>query len=123
MVKILVAAPSEPVREMFKVALEKEGYEVLLCSGGKVALDKAKESDNMDLFLVDINMPDLDGVGLTKKIRTMSQHKLTPIIALTSESGEFIEKDGRSAGYTGWILKPLDQRKILAAVNDILYDE
>lgn len=123
MVKILVADSSEPVREMLKASLEEEGYEVIVCNSSKIALDKAKAADDLDLFLFDMNMPEIDGISFTKRLRATAKHKFTPVLVLTASSGEFVERYGKSAGCTGWIVKPLDQRKILTAVNDILYDD
>jgi two-component system chemotaxis response regulator CheY len=79
--------------------------------------------DDIELFLLDVNMPNLDGIGLTRKIRISMHYKFTPIIALTTESGEFVKKDGKSAGCTGWILKPLDPDTIIATLEDLLEED
>lgn len=123
MAKILIADDSESMREMVKAIIEGEGHEVIACEDGQDALQYVMAMDDIELFLLDVNMPNLDGIGLTRKIRISMHYKFTPIIALTTESGEFVKKDGKSAGCTGWILKPLDPDTIIATLEDLLEED
>lgn len=123
MAKILIADDSESMREMVKAIIEGEGHEVIACEDGQDALQHVMAMDDIELFLLDVNMPNLDGIGLTRKIRISMHYKFTPIIALTTESGEFVKKDGKSAGCTGWILKPLDPDTIIATLEDLLEED
>ena len=120
MAKILIADDSKSIREMIKAILESEGHEVIATEDGQHAYDELKNTDDIELFLLDVNMPRLDGITLSRKIRISMTYKFTPIVVLTTESGEFVKKDGKAAGCTGWILKPIVPQKILAAVRDLL---
>lgn len=123
MAKILIADDSESMREMIKAILEGAGHTVIACEDGQEALEQVKVIHDIELFLLDVNMPNLDGIGLTRKIRISMHYKFTPVIVLTTESGEFVRKDGKSAGCTGWILKPLDPETILSTIGDLLDEE
>ena len=72
------------------------------------------------MVITDINMPHMDGIELTKVIRSSSGHRFTPVLMLTTESQESKMAEGKAAGATGWIVKPFDPDKLIAAVNKLL---
>jgi two-component system chemotaxis response regulator CheY len=86
---------------------------------GQDAWEKAG-SRAFDLVLTDQNMPRMDGITLTKKLRETSQFKTTPILILTTESGDQMKQAGRSAGATGWLVKPFDPTKLIEVIKKVV---
>lgn len=117
--KILVVDDSNAIRQSLCFILDREGFTVTPAEDGLIALGKL-DSDKFDLVISDVNMPNLDGIGLTKKIRQNSSHKFTPVLMLTTESQSDMMQAGKEAGATGWIVKPFDQEKILAVIRKLI---
>jgi len=65
-------------------------------------------------------MPRMDGIELIKQIRTNSNHKFVPILVLTTESQVTKKQEAKSAGATGWIVKPFKPEQLLAVVGRVL---
>ena len=75
--------------------------------------------DKVQLIITDINMPNLDGIGLIKEVRNAGEHRFVPIIVLTTESQLSKMEEGRAAGATGWIVKPFSAEKLLNVVKKV----
>ena len=118
MKKILLADDSVISRNLIKTLLLKS-YEVVESENANDALTIAKNNE-IDLFLLDLNMPDMDGISLTKEIRKDPKNSQKPIIILTSEVRNEKKQEGKEAGITGWIVKDVDQEKILEVINRII---
>ncbi len=116
---ILAVDDSPSMRQMVSFALKSAGYEVTLAVDGEDALEKARDQQ-FALVLTDVNMPRMDGIGLTKALREMSRFKSTPILILSTESGEEMRQAGRAAGATGWLTKPFDPNKLLEVVRRVV---
>lgn len=116
---ILIADDSESVREMVKFTLESAGYNVLACEDGLEA-DKQFDGREIDLVVTDMHMPNLDGLGLIKSIRSKAQYQFMPILFLTTESQAEKKEDAKAAGATGWIVKPFLPEKLLATVSKVI---
>ena len=116
---ILAVDDSASMRQMVAFTLKNAGYEVTDAVDGQDALEKAKTRD-FDLVLTDQNMPRLDGIGLTKKLRGQPKFKNTPILILTTESSEQMKQAGRAAGATGWIVKPFDPAKLIEVIKKVV---
>src|SRR5581483_6333383 len=101
---ILTVDDSASVRQMVKFTLSDAGYNVIEAVDGKDALTKLTSSVN--LVITDLNMPNLDGIGLIRSVRGNPAYKGLPIVMLTTESQESRKQDGKAAGATGWIVKP-----------------
>jgi two-component system, chemotaxis family, chemotaxis protein CheY len=117
--RVLVVDDSESTRELLTVILETAGYQVDCAFDGEDAVTLL-EGRYVDLVLTDLNMPRLDGIGLIKKLRAMESYKRTPIIMLTTESNATFKDQAKSAGATGWILKPFVADKLLDVVNQVI---
>jgi len=108
--------------ELLEALLVPNGYEVVKATNGEDALGKLY-ANRIDLILLDVMMPEMDGFELTRRIRKERAHKLTPIILLTAlQETEFIEK-GIEAGCDDFITKPADKIKLLTKVQAFLKDK
>jgi two-component system chemotaxis response regulator CheY len=75
---------------------------------------------DFDLVLTDQNMPRMDGISLTKKLRENPKFKATPILILTTESSDQMKQAGRAAGATGWLVKPFDPAKLIEVIGKVI---
>ena len=118
MLSILAVDDSPSMRKMVNFTLTSAGYRVVEAVDGQDALEKA-ETHEVALVLADQNMPRLDGIGLTRKLREDPKFQGTPILILTTESGDDKKAGGKAAGATGWIVKPFAPEKLLSVVNKV----
>ena len=116
MTKILVIEDEDSIRESLAFLLTKEGYQVEAVSSGTEAIDQF-EKFNPDLILLDIMLPGLSGVEITKKIRQTSQ---TPIIMLTAKDTELDKVLGLEIGADDYVTKPFSGRELLARIKALL---
>ncbi len=120
MAKILAVDDSASMRQMVSFTLKGAGHDVFEASDGVEALEVAKAQSGVDLVISDINMPNMDGIALIKELRTLPSYKFTPILMLTTESGSDKKTEGKSAGATGWIVKPFNPDQLLATIKKVL---
>ena len=116
---ILAVDDSASMRQMVSFTLKNAGYEVVEAVDGEDALDKSRVR-GFDLVLTDQNMPRLDGIGLTRKLRDTAKFKTTPILILTTESSDQMKQAGRAAGATGWMVKPFDPAKLIEVIRKVI---
>ncbi len=116
---IMTVDDSASIRQMVGFTLREAGYQVIEAADGKDALMKLKGS-MVHMVITDLNMPNLDGVGLIREIRSDSQFKGVPIVMLTTEAQESKKQEGRSAGATGWIVKPFRPEQLLNVIRRVL---
>ncbi|HCH25235.1 MAG TPA: response regulator [Oceanospirillaceae bacterium] len=119
MTKILAVDDSASMRQMVVFTLQSAGYEVVEASDGLLALDAAK-SGSFDLVLSDVNMPNMDGIALVRELRQLDAYKYTPILMLTTETAGDKKMAGKSAGATGWVVKPFNPDKLLATIKKVI---
>lgn len=117
--KVLAVDDSATIRTSISFVLKEAGYEVVEAVDGVDGLAKAKD-DKFNLVITDINMPNMDGIELTKNLRATEGYKFTPIIALTTENQASKMDEGKAAGATGWIVKPFTSEKLIAVVKKII---
>jgi two-component system chemotaxis response regulator CheY len=116
---ILIVDDSETVRQVLQLALGNAGYHVVEAEDGFDALTKLSGAQ-VDMLITDLNMPNMDGLELIKKVREEGKHRFTPIVMLTTESSEEKKKAGREAGASGWIVKPFKPEQLLKVVKMVL---
>lgn len=116
---ILAVDDSPSMRKMVSFTLTGAGYKVVEAVDGMDALEKA-EAQHVDLVLVDQNMPRLDGIGLTKRLREHPRFKNTPILILTTESSDQMKQAGKAAGATGWLVKPFDPKRLIEVIQKVI---
>lgn len=117
--RIMAVDDSASVRQVQRFVLSGAGYEVLEAKDGKEALARLT-STQVNLILTDLNMPNLDGLGLIRGVRQTASNRLTPIIMITTESDDAKKREGKAAGATGWIVKPFTPDQLLAVVKKVL---
>lgn len=117
-VTILVVDDSESVRQMLNFTLQKAGFKVIAAEDGHDAL--AKMTTEVKLVISDLNMPNLDGIGLVKEVRANPATRFLPVLMLTTVSQDDKKQEGRAAGATGWLVKPFDAGQLLEVVNKVL---
>ena len=110
---------SASMRQMIGFTLEKEGYEIVSAVDGVDALNKL-DSATVQMVITDLNMPNMDGIELIKSVREISQYRFIPIIMLTTESENSKKQEGKSAGATGWIVKPFKPDQLIGVVKKVL---
>jgi two-component system, chemotaxis family, chemotaxis protein CheY len=115
---ILTVDDSASIRQMVKFTLSYAGYTVIEAVDGNDALTKL--TNGVNLVITDLNMPNLDGIGLIRKVRANPLFKGIPIIMLTTESHDSRKQEGKAAGATGWIVKPFATQQLLAVVKKVL---
>ena len=116
-IKILVVDDESRMRKLVRDFLEREGYEVLEAGDGMEALDLFYEDKNIDLCILDVMMPKLDGWQVLREIR--SQSKL-PVIMLTARGEERDELQGFEIGADEYISKPFSPKILVARVGALL---
>ncbi|MEW6520259.1 MAG: response regulator [Thermodesulfobacteriota bacterium] len=116
---IMTADDSASIRQMVTFTLKQSGYEVVQAVDGRDALQQLG-GRQVDMLITDLNMPNLDGIGLIRGARALPACKFIPIIMLTTESQDTKKQEGKAAGATGWIVKPFKPEQLLAVVKKVL---
>jgi len=119
--KILVVDDSPTVVKFVSFSLKNSGFDVITARDGMEAVEKLSTiSDDIDLIITDLNMPNLDGYGLIDTLRQNDKHKQTPIIVLTSEEGEEDRRKGVDVGASSYLVKPFRSAILLEEVSKYL---
>jgi len=117
--RIMTIDDSPSLRQMVALTLENAGYEVVEAGDGRDAIAKLGGRE-FHLFVTDLNMPGIDGIELTRKLRSMPEYRFVPIVLLTTESNQEKKMQGKAAGATGWIVKPFKPEDLLAIVKRVM---
>lgn len=115
---IMLVDDSTSIRNILKNALIGQ-YSVVEAEHGKDALGKLG-SQSVDLFLLDVNMPVMDGMSLLGELRKLPAYGKTPILMLTTETKDELRQKGRELGASGWIVKPCEPDKLLSAIQKLV---
>lgn len=119
MATILAIDDSASIRQIVSFTLRSAGHEVMEAVDGKDGLQKAQRAQ-YDIVLTDQNMPEMDGITLIRNLRKMPNYAATPILVLTTESSTEMKMAGRTAGATGWLVKPFDPQRLLTVMDTVL---
>ncbi|MBN2685805.1 MAG: response regulator [Pontiellaceae bacterium] len=117
--RILTVDDSSSIRQMVGFTLKQADYEAVEAVDGVDALAKIKVSP-VDMALVDLNMPRMDGIALIRHLRADARHRFIPIVMLTTESQQEKKMEGKAAGATGWIVKPFKPDQLIAVIKKVL---
>lgn len=114
-VKIMCVDDSPTIRMLVKQNLVPEGFEIVEASNGQEGLDNL--SSDIALFLVDVNMPVMNGFEFVKSLKSDSAHSGKPVVFLTTESGADKKTMGKDLGVNGWIVKPFESESLKKIVG------
>lgn len=118
----LIVDDSNSMRQMVGFTLKGAGFTVFEGVNGQDALDQLKKAPGgkVDVIITDLNMPVMDGLTFIKQARMQATLKFTPILMLTTESGDNRKAEGKAAGATGWIVKPFQPEQLLRVLGKVL---
>ncbi|MCA9010407.1 MAG: response regulator [Planctomycetaceae bacterium] len=117
MPRVLVVDDTDDIRELVATLLQRKGFDVTTAVGGRQGVAQAS-SDQPDLILMDLNMPDMDGWRATREIREAGIP--TPVIALTAHMTAEDQARAAAAGFDGFQTKPLELDNLLAMIEELL---
>ncbi|HAJ33639.1 MAG TPA: response regulator [Candidatus Atribacteria bacterium] len=117
--KILVVDDDKKNRYLISFLLEKNAFEVIVATNGLEGIEAVKKQQ-VDLIIMDIKMPKMNGYEATKRIRRLKKYKSIPIIALTSYAMMEDRKKAIKAGCTGYISKPINLETFLEEIKKCL---
>lgn len=108
MKRILIAEDSSVIQNLTKKILQFQNFEVFSAKNGQEVINNL-ETESYDAILMDINMPVMDGMECTRKIRALSNEKSkTPVIAITGNARNYTEEEFKDAGIDAFLQKPLN---------------
>src|SRR5450830_302563 len=116
---ILIVDDSFSLRQTISLALKGAGYAVEEAIDGRDALNKL-DGRKFNLIISDLNMPNLDGLSLVRELKQNPHYKFTPVIMLTTESGDVHKQAGKSIGVRAWVHKPFLPPVLLEAVAKLV---
>ena len=117
--RIMTVEDSTSLREMVSFTLKDAGYEVVEAADGCDAMGKLTTSD-VDMVITDMNMPNMNGIELTKELRSNPDYRFVPVVFLTTESQMLKKQEAKTAGATGWIVKPFKPDYLVKVVKKVL---
>ncbi len=121
---IMVVDDSKSVRAVIGTTLKMGGYNTITAEDGKDALAKLgqKETGKIDLFITDVNMPNMDGPTFIQELKKLPCYAKTPVCVLTTESEQGKLEADMSALKDAWITKPVQPAHVLNVVGELLSD-
>ncbi len=119
--RVLLVDDSPLVLEVLRDKLSRAGLEVLTCDSGRAALERAEaDPEAIDLVIVDVRMPDLDGLALTRALRARPRTRQTPILLLTSLDSTDDTVEGLEAGADDFLTKSVSDGELVARVRSLI---
>lgn len=118
-ITVLVVEDHDDSRRMMQILLELDGFRVFSASTGRQALDLSA-SKQPDIVLMDVNLPDQDGLSVTQQLRRQSENNRTPIIALTAYDTNESRDRALAAGCNEFMLKPVNFERLEALICRLL---
>lgn len=120
MATILIVDDSPSMRQLLSALLVRAGHLIVEARDGVDALEQAQATEQVDLALVDVNIPHINGISLVRQLRAVQQTRLIPILMLTTEERREFRDEARKAGATGWVVKPFQPNDLLSLVKRLL---
>lgn len=119
MANVLVVDDSSTMREIVASFLSKNGFEVAVANDGRDGLFQLGNDPGIRLVISDVNMPNMDGLAMAKKIREEFSERVIHIIMLTTEDNPAMRTRGKDIGVTGWIVKPFRGDAVLGPLRKL----
>ncbi|SMF68787.1 response regulator [Pseudobacteriovorax antillogorgiicola] len=118
--KILIVDDSPDTVLIFKKILQSRDVRVLTASNGKEAFQEVREHPDIACVFVDLQMPEMNGFEFITLIRRMHMLEDIPIVVETAHTSRPLVKHGKAKGVSAWVMKPIEQEKILDLVDKLL---
>ncbi|MFN8356423.1 MAG: response regulator [Spirosomataceae bacterium] len=120
MKKVLIAEDSSVIQNLAKKILEFQNFQIYSVKNGEEVL-KALEKESFDILLLDINMPIMDGIECTKRVRALSDPNKAklPIVAITGNARNYTLAEYKAAGFNDMLVKPLNFDALVAKVREL----
>lgn len=115
--KILVAEDEDAIREFVVINLKRAGYEIVEANTGSMAIKKFEDDGDIDIALLDITMPEKDGLSVCKELRAKSN--ILGIIILTARTQEMDKISGLMMGADDYVTKPFSPSELVARVDSL----
>jgi len=119
MAKILIVEDNVDNLNMLRIRLSRKGYEIIIATDGKEGIDSTI-SDNPDLIIMDMNLPNIDGWEATRRIKATKKTQHIPILALTAYATADHRKKSMEAGCDDYDTKPIDFPRLLNKIQNLL---
>jgi two-component system, chemotaxis family, chemotaxis protein CheY len=118
--KVLVVDDSALIHQMYKMALMRYKCTIVLAKNGQAALDLLPQHPDIDLVLLDINMPIMGGLEFLQKVRALDNYSNIPIVIQTTEGKEEDTKRGLELGAAGYVTKPIQTAALHALIEKLV---
>jgi len=119
-IRILFVDDSSTVREMLETFLYELGYFNIQGAEDGVEALRLSDEDEYDFIITDINMPNMDGIELIRRLRGKLDYASVPIMVLTTEYTQAMKDKGKAVGATSWVVKPFDLQLINKAMRETM---
>jgi len=116
---ILLVDDSATLLMSMQAILKKAGYAVETATGGDAALRKL-QTLKPNLMITDLNMPGMDGITLIREVKKQPAFRFMPVLMMTTESQQEKRTEARTAGATGWLVKPVQPEQLLEVLKKLL---
>jgi two-component system alkaline phosphatase synthesis response regulator PhoP len=117
--RILIVDDEQDILDLLAYNLKKDGFDVISALNGKMAI-KSAQIHHPDLIIMDVMMPEMDGIEACRQIRSSQTLKKTPIVFLTARNEEYSELAGFDVGGDDYIIKPIKPRILISRIKAIL---
>jgi two-component system chemotaxis response regulator CheY len=117
---ILIVDDSSLIRSQLRGTLEAKGVRVIEAENGSEGLWRAREN-TVNLIVTDVHMPVMDGIRMVEELRKIPEYATTPIFILTSDAALSRADEGKRAGASAWILKPVKTDFLWKAIEKALF--
>jgi DNA-binding response OmpR family regulator len=119
---ILVIDDEPYIGRIIQLKLEASPYRVDVCQDGAAALDRLRTEDPVDLILLDIMMPNMNGFEVLARLREIPHRSATPVIMLTGKGQSADREQAASLGASDFLTKPFSPKKLLARIEEFFSD-
>ena len=118
--RVLVVEDNDMNMQLVEYLLEEGGYQIVKAASGEDALSIARSGEPVDLILMDIHLPGIDGLSVVREMKTDDRTKAIPILALTAHAMRGDRDRFLEAGCDGYISKPIDVKTFLTSIRTYL---
>ena len=118
--RVLVVEDNDMNMQLVEYLLEEGGYQIVKAASGEEALSIARGGDPVDLILMDIHLPGIDGLSVVREMKTDERTSAIPILALTAHAMRGDKDRFLEAGCDGYISKPIDVKTFLSSIRTYL---